>query len=161
MDHAEGVKWYRKAADQNLVRAQYNLGFCYANGRGVPKDEVEAAKWWRKAAEQDDADAQYNLGNCYNNGQGVPKDQSVAVKWYRKAAEQGHELAQVNLGACYANGRAAIAVESAGEVYKWVKLAEGHGCEGAAKTAAVIEALLSPEEFREAERRYRELMASC
>ena len=28
-DHAEAAKWYRKAAEQNDVDAQYNLGICY------------------------------------------------------------------------------------------------------------------------------------
>ena len=35
-DHAEAVKWYRKAAEQNLAVAQYNLGVCY-DGRGVAR----------------------------------------------------------------------------------------------------------------------------
>jgi TPR repeat protein len=35
--------------------AQCNLGFCYAYGEGVPKNEKEAVKWWTKAAEQGDA----------------------------------------------------------------------------------------------------------
>src|SRR4029079_4959248 len=36
-DHAEAVKWYRKAAQQNFAVAQYNLGVCYE--QGVAKDE--------------------------------------------------------------------------------------------------------------------------
>jgi TPR repeat protein len=159
-DYEEAVKWYRKAADQDYALAQCSLGVCYGFGKGVTQDSTESAEWFRKAAEQEDAPAQFNLGYCYEHGQGVPQDYTKAVQWYRKAADQGHTRAQEFLGACYANGRAAIDVEDAVEVFKWVKLAEEHGCEGAAKTAAVIEALLSPEEFREAERRYRELMAS-
>ena len=81
-----------------------HLGVCYADGRGVAKDEVEAVKWYRKAAEQNDAEAQFNLGVCYANGQGVAKNEAEAVKWYRKAAEQNHAEAQYNLGVCYDNG---------------------------------------------------------
>ena len=113
-----------------------------------------------QAAEQGHVRAQFNLGFCYEHGQGVPQDFGEAVKWYRKAADRGHTSAQENLGASYANGRAAIDIEGAVEVYKWVKLAEEHGYEGATKTAAVIEVLLSPLEFREAERRYDELKLS-
>ena len=58
----EAVKWFRKAAEQNYARAQYNLGVCYAKGQGVAKDEAEAVKWYRKAAEQNYAEAQCNLG---------------------------------------------------------------------------------------------------
>jgi hypothetical protein len=93
-DYSEAVKWWRKAAEQNDAKAQYNLGTCYATGQGVEEDVVEAVKWWRKAAEQNHAEAQYNLGVCYANGQGVAKDQVEAVVWYRKAAEQNYEPAK-------------------------------------------------------------------
>jgi TPR repeat protein len=86
-DYPEAVKWFRKAAEQNLPIAQNNLGLCYQNGQGVTKDYPEAVKWYRKAAEQNLAIAQVNLGFCYYNGQGVTKDYPEAVKWYRKAAE--------------------------------------------------------------------------
>ena len=39
-DHAEAVKWYRKAAEQNYAEAQYNLGVCYYKGEGVAKDQA-------------------------------------------------------------------------------------------------------------------------
>ena len=77
-----------------MMEAQYNLGLCYYNGKGVTKNYTEAVKWYRKAAEQGDAYAQYNLGLCYKNGYGVPKDISQAVVWYRKAARQGDDGAQ-------------------------------------------------------------------
>src|SRR6266496_1755078 len=85
-DHAQAVKWYRKAADQNYAPAQSNLGGCYLGGQGVAKDFAEAVKWYRKAADQRYAVAQYNLGVCYSRGEGVARDEAEAVKWYRKAA---------------------------------------------------------------------------
>src|SRR5437773_9249870 len=81
-DEVEAAKWCRKAAEQNLAQAQFNLGTCYASGQGVAKDEVEAVKWYRKAAEQNLAAAQNNLGVCYANGDGVAKDSVEAVKWF-------------------------------------------------------------------------------
>src|SRR5882672_7128534 len=64
-DQVEAVKWYRKAAEQNYAKAQYNLGVCYERGYGcrdgVAEDDAEAVKWYRKAAEQNYAAAQYNL----------------------------------------------------------------------------------------------------
>jgi len=38
----EAVKWWRKAGEQNLAKAQCNLGNCYRDGQGVAKDEIEA-----------------------------------------------------------------------------------------------------------------------
>src|SRR5437762_1460163 len=32
-DQVEAVKWYRKAAEQNYAKAQYELGFCYLDGK--------------------------------------------------------------------------------------------------------------------------------
>jgi len=86
------VKWYRKAADQGDVNAQYNLGQCYREARGLRKDYAEAVKWYRRAAEQGDAGAQYELGACYANGEGV-SGMVDAYKWSSLAAAQGHEAA--------------------------------------------------------------------
>lgn len=61
-DEAEAERWYRKAAQQGYMPAQFTLGVMYADGRGVPKDEVEATKWFRKAAEQGHAGAPMQFG---------------------------------------------------------------------------------------------------
>ena len=55
-------KGYRKAAEQGLANAQFNLGVMYHKGRGVPQSYEEAAKWFRKAAEQGDTKAIQALG---------------------------------------------------------------------------------------------------
>jgi TPR repeat protein len=52
-DYVEAVKWYRKAAEQGHTEAQFNLGYCYANGQGVGKDKVEAYAWFSMAAKAD------------------------------------------------------------------------------------------------------------
>jgi TPR repeat protein len=49
-DYAEAVKWYRKAAEQHLAWAQFNLGLCYAKSDGVKQDYVEAYAWYDLAA---------------------------------------------------------------------------------------------------------------
>lgn len=64
-DAAEAVRWYRLAAEQGVVEAQYNLGLMYDNGTGVPQDSAEAARFYRLAAEQGDSNAQNNLGIIY------------------------------------------------------------------------------------------------
>ena len=94
----DAVRWYRRAAEQGYAPAQNNLGMCFYNGKGVPKDYGQAVMWCRKAAEQGHANAQYNLGFFYYNGKGVSIDYEQGVKWYRKAAEQGHTDAQYLLG---------------------------------------------------------------
>lgn len=90
-NYVEAVKWYRKAAEQGLAEAQYNLGVCYANGQGITQSYTEAVKWYRKAAEQGLAGAQFNLGLHYYKGEGITQSYTEALKWLRKAKEQGHE----------------------------------------------------------------------
>jgi TPR repeat protein len=124
-DKAEGVKWYRKAAEQGHSVAQCKLGVCYRNGRGVQKDEVEAVKWYRKAAEQGYSEALNLLGFCYQKGVGVEKDEAEAVKWYRKSVEQGHSVALNYLGFCYQKG---VGVEKEeAEAVKWYRRAAEQG----------------------------------
>ena len=129
-DPAEAVKWWRKAAKQNHVKAQIQLGNSYEVGVGVPENKVKAMKWWRKAAEQNtglvlfDGEAEFSLGNAYAKGDGVAKDMSKAVKWWRKVAEQNpkHVLhstqAQFSLGSAYAKGEGVP--EDFVEAVKWL-----------------------------------------
>jgi TPR repeat protein len=50
--HPKAAQWHHKAAEQGLANAQYSLGFCYANGKGVKQNSEEALKWYQKAADQ-------------------------------------------------------------------------------------------------------------
>jgi TPR repeat protein len=85
-----------KSAEQGDVVAEYDLGYRYDDGQGVPQNYAEAFKWYRKAAEQGDADAQNNLGVMYRMGHGVPQDYVEAYKWYNLAAAQGETNAVEN-----------------------------------------------------------------
>jgi TPR repeat protein len=48
----EAAKWYRKAAEQNDVEAQYNLGMCYERADPGTEDWAEVYKWLWLAARQ-------------------------------------------------------------------------------------------------------------
>ena len=80
-----------------MPEAQYNLGYMYDNGEGVPQIDTEAARWYRMAAEQGDAWAQFFLGYMYGTGEGIPQDYVQAYAWYNIAAAQGKEKAKKNL----------------------------------------------------------------
>ena len=83
-------------ASNGDAESQYDLGFRYLIGRGVPKDDKHAVEWFRKAAEQGDATAQFNLGAMYADGKGVPKDDVLAYMWSNLAAASGYEAASEN-----------------------------------------------------------------
>ena len=104
-DHAEAVRWWRRAADQGHGLAQLRLGHMYANGLGVNRDDHQAGVWWRRAVEQwrraagqGDSDAQFYLGHMYHRGYGVPQDESRALAWWRRAADQEQPGAMRALG---------------------------------------------------------------
>ena len=61
-DFVAALREFRTLAEQGHAEAQFQVGFMYSVGRGVPEDDAEAVKWYRKAAEQGNAAAQYNLG---------------------------------------------------------------------------------------------------
>lgn len=44
-NYTEAAKWYRKAAEQGLVIAQYYICGLYQHGLGVPLDNVQAHMW--------------------------------------------------------------------------------------------------------------------
>jgi len=50
--YASAAELFRKAADMGYAPAQYNLGYCYKYGDGVPRDLAVSTEWYRKAAEQ-------------------------------------------------------------------------------------------------------------
>ena len=103
-DYVTALAEWRPLAEEGNAEAQFGVGLCYENGRGVERDLTQAAIWYRKAAEQNLDEAQFNLGNLYLNASGVPKDPVEAVRWFRRAAEQDMPHAQVNLGYSYETG---------------------------------------------------------
>ncbi len=52
IDYAKALKWYRKAAKQDLAIAALGLGSMYEKGTGIPKNAAKATQWYRKAAAQ-------------------------------------------------------------------------------------------------------------
>lgn len=90
------MRWYRKAADQGYAKAQFNLGFMFAHGTGVPLNEPVAAWWFTRAANQGLPIAQNEIGHMYFNGEGVPKDYVQAYMWFNLAAASGYSQAAKN-----------------------------------------------------------------
>ena len=96
----EAVKWWRLAAEQRYIDAQFNLGQVYRTGKGVPQNYKEAANWYRLAAEQGHAKAQYNLGVMYDKGKGVPQNYAECYAWSSIAAAMGNGNAKHNRDIC-------------------------------------------------------------
>jgi len=55
--YGEAIPMLQALAAEGYMPAQFNLGFCYENGAGVPQDDSKAIEWYGKAAEQGDGEA--------------------------------------------------------------------------------------------------------
>ena len=103
-----------------------------------------------------DAIGHYFLGFCYANGAGVKKDAAEAVRMYRKAAEQNLAQAQCSLGLCYYQGEGVA--KNAVEAYAWFSMAAGTDAD-AARSRDRLERELTPQQFKAAQKRAKELQS--
>lgn len=78
----EAVRLCMTAAENGNPDAQYELGRCYENGRGISQSLADAAAWFAKAADKKHALAQYRLAQCYETGRGVTLDLMKATDLY-------------------------------------------------------------------------------
>ena len=87
---ADAIAWFRKAAGQGHIGAQYILGVMYDEGRGLPPQEdiAKAVALYNTAAEQGLAGAQLYVGLMYAKGHGVPKDNVMGHMWLNLAASR-------------------------------------------------------------------------
>ena len=116
---AEAARWLRKAAENGVVGAMYNLGTMLLAGRagvagassaGRPWRDTktfqvaEGARWFRKAADGGHAKAAYSLGVLFAKGQGVTADAVEAARWFRVARAAGVPAASYALGNLHKRG---------------------------------------------------------
>lgn len=100
----EAAEWFRKAADQGLAIAQYDLGLFYLKGNGLAQSDAQALRWWRKAAEQGHANAQMNVAGLIEAGRGAKADVAEAFRLKMQAAEGGNADAQYRVAIHYLKG---------------------------------------------------------
>ncbi len=126
-DPARAAATLKKAVELNYAPAQAMLGFLYAHGQGVTRDDAEAVRLYRLAADQGNALGQTNLGYMYATGRGgLAMDEAEAVRLYRLASDRGYAMAQADLGYMYANGLGGLARNDA-EAVRLYRLAANQG----------------------------------
>lgn len=134
-NYTEAAGWYRKAAEQGILAAAYNLAILYSNGQGVERDYAQAAKWFTKPAEMGIGIAQQNLGDMYYE-KGPFQNYTEALKWYREAAGQGLAKAQYDIGVMYDLGQGVPSDYK--EAIKWYRLAAEQGQAGAYTNIGIL-----------------------
>lgn len=157
------AKWYRHAAEQGFVLAQFKLGSLYDDGHGVPQDYEEATKWYRLAAEQGLSGAQHYLGTMYDDGKGIPNNPQEALKWFRLAAEQGHPSAQWMLALKCKFG-VGVSLDYV-QAHMWANLAAANSMMNSEGISAAVELrdsvalAMTPAQIAQAQRLAREYSA--
>ena len=92
------------AAD-TLPEAQNALGYLFARGLGVVKNEQRAFELYSKAAAAGSGIAMQSLSGSYIDGMYVKQDFGKALDWLEKAVEAGNADALQGIGNMYFNGQ--------------------------------------------------------
>ena len=115
---------YQKACDAGSAPTCNSLGLIYANGEGVPQDQLRAAGLYRQACDGGNPPGCTNLGYVYAHGLGVSADQSHALRLYQDGCSGGDAAGCEDLGFMYAHGRG-VAIDQSRAVQFYQQ-----GCDG-------------------------------
>jgi TPR repeat protein len=97
-DPAMAAEHYRRAAEQRLDWAEYNLANLLLRGHGIARDRIHAFDLFTRAAAQGHAKSMNLLGRFHEEGWDRPRDPGLAAMWYRRAAEAGDYRGAFNYG---------------------------------------------------------------
>ena len=96
-DYSTALTEWMPLADAGDSQAQYNLGWMYKRGRGVPQSDETAILWFEMSAQSGHPGAQSTLGSIYYYGEGVTRNELVGARWFTLAAGQGNLRARSEL----------------------------------------------------------------
>ncbi len=101
---AEALHWYKEAAEGGHPGAWADVGRCYAEGIGTPKDEAYAAECFEKEIPSGNLDGYNRLGKAYLLGLGVSVDHEKAFQLLNHAYEKGSRWGVFYLAKCHFYG---------------------------------------------------------
>ena len=100
-DESVVINWddFYKLADRGDAWVQFNLGNMYANGWGVPVNNVRAYMWWSLAKAQGDKEAADNLDIVKEQmtPAQIGKAQVLATNWQQASSQQSYQKEEQNV----------------------------------------------------------------
>lgn len=102
--YSQAVEIFTEESRHGTAAAFNNLGFMYAEGKGVEKNAARAADSFRRAADAGFAVAKVNLGLCKLHGWGVAKDPAAAFTLFKDAADMGNGAGAACVGQMLRDG---------------------------------------------------------
>lgn len=94
----DAIDWMRRAADEGLADAQFEIAVRHVQGKLAPLDLAAAREWYGRAAAQNYAPALCNLATMEWQGTGGPADLQKAEEHFRAAAEAGLPQGEFGVG---------------------------------------------------------------
>jgi TPR repeat protein len=95
-DFKQALVWHRKAAEQGVAEAQFNLGLMYQQGDGVQQDSKQAAALFQRAAAQGHTRAHIGLGILSEQAGGY----QAAFDSYRAGQAADRDFARAGMRRC-------------------------------------------------------------
>ena len=96
------IEVFRAGALDRNAQAQFELGYLFEQGLGVPRDYHQAERWYQQAAQRGLTDAQFRLGRMYYEGLASGSNRRLGYIWLAIAAENGYQAALRYRDACAA-----------------------------------------------------------
>lgn len=127
---------YLAVAEYGYAPAEYRLGECYEEGRGMPVSPSYAAVYYGLAAEQGHAEAAFRLAILLRDRHYETPEADRAYFWLRVSAELGVPVARCYLADCYHFGEG-IPVNTVRAAYWYTLAAEGGNFEAAYSLATM------------------------
>ena len=93
-----------ESAKQKHPEAIGTLGYLYANGIFVKKDDVVARRYFQEAVELGSKDSRLNLGIFLVYGRGGPQDWEKGISILEEMVREGNNQAAITLGEVYYMG---------------------------------------------------------
>lgn len=97
-DLTRGITNLALAAAKGAAEAQYLMGACASEGRGLPRNPHQAETWWRRASSKNYVPAMLALGKLYSSGDLGYRNHTEAAPLLKRAAEHGIYEAQLIYG---------------------------------------------------------------
>jgi TPR repeat protein len=88
-DYEKALLWFRKAVEQEDVRAMNAYGVMLRDGLGTERNPAAAASCFRRAADKGSLKGFLNVGSAYFYGNGVKLDKITGMSWWFAGEELG------------------------------------------------------------------------
>jgi uncharacterized protein len=128
--NADSVEILEASCDRRIGAACTHLGYLYAVGKIVAKDDLRSLQFYTRGCSAGDAHGCYNQGLMRDQGRGLAMSATSAAPAYEQACLEGIASACTNLGYLYEHGRGVMrdAMRATG-FYR--RGCEGSPCSGA------------------------------